>query len=95
MLIDEVLSVGDAAFRQKSLEKVLELVNEGCSVLFVSHDLFMIQRLCKRSILLDAGKIMENSDTTTMIEHYLSKITNVMTAGEWLDLYLGRSPRDR
>ncbi|HUH98982.1 MAG TPA: polysaccharide ABC transporter ATP-binding protein [Anaerolineales bacterium] len=86
LLVDEVLSVGDAAFRQKSLEKVLELVEGGCSVLFVSHDLFMIQRLCKRSILFEAGKLIEETDTSSMIEHYLSKITNVMVAGEWLDL---------
>lgn len=86
LLVDEVLSVGDAAFRQKSLEKVYELVDQGCSVLFVSHDLFMIQRLCKRSILLEAGRVIEDTDTSVMIEHYLSKITNILTPGEWLDL---------
>lgn len=86
LLVDEVLSVGDAAFRQKSLEKVYELLDEGCSVLFVSHDLFMIQRLCKRSILLEAGQIIENTDTSVMIEHYLSKITNILKPDEWLDL---------
>jgi lipopolysaccharide transport system ATP-binding protein len=86
LLVDEVLSVGDAAFRQKSLEKVYELVNEGCSVLFVSHDLSMIQRLCKRSILLEAGKLIEDKDTSIMIERYTSKITNILTPGEWLDL---------
>jgi lipopolysaccharide transport system ATP-binding protein len=86
LLVDEVLSVGDAAFRQKSLEKVFELVGEGCSVMFVSHDLFMIQRLCKRAILLEAGKIIESSETSAMIEHYLSKITNILAPKEWLDL---------
>jgi lipopolysaccharide transport system ATP-binding protein len=86
LLVDEVLSVGDAAFRQKSLEKVYELVSEGCSVMFVSHDLFMIQRLCKRAILLEAGKIIESSDTSVMIEHYLSKITNILAPRDWLDL---------
>lgn len=86
LLVDEVLSVGDAAFRQKSLEKVYELVSEGCSVMFVSHDLFMIQRLCKRAILLEAGKIIKSSDTSVMIEHYLSKITNILAPGELLDL---------
>jgi lipopolysaccharide transport system ATP-binding protein len=86
LLVDEVLSVGDAAFRQKSLEKVYALVSEGCSVMFVSHDLFMIQRLCKRAILLEAGKIIESSDTSVMIEHYLSKITNILAPGELLDL---------
>lgn len=86
LLVDEVLSVGDADFRKKSLEKVYELVNEGCSVLFVSHDLFMIQRLCKRSILLEAGRVIEDTDTSMMIEHYLSKITNILSPGEWLEL---------
>jgi lipopolysaccharide transport system ATP-binding protein len=86
LLVDEVLSVGDAAFRQKSLEKVFELVNEGCSVVFVSHDLFMIQRLCKRAILLEAGKVIEDTDISVMIEHYLSKITSIMAPRDWLDL---------
>jgi lipopolysaccharide transport system ATP-binding protein len=86
LLVDEVLSVGDAAFRKKSFEKVFELVNEGCSVLFVSHDIFMIQRLCKRSILLEAGKLIEDTDTSLLIEHYLSKIANILTPGEWMDL---------
>ena len=54
--------------------------------MFVSHDLFMIQRLCKRAILLEAGKIIESSDTSVMIEHYLSKITNILAPGELLDL---------
>ena len=89
LLVDEVLSVGDAAFRQKSLEKVYELVNEGCSVVFVSHDLFMIQRLCKRAILLEAGKVIEDTDISVMIEHYLSRITNILAPGDWLDLATG------
>ncbi len=86
LLVDEVLSVGDADFRKKSLEKVYELVHGGCSVLFVSHDLFMIQRMCKRSILLEGGRVIEDSDTSVMIEHYLSKITNILRPNEWLDL---------
>lgn len=85
LLVDEVLSVGDAVFRQKSLEKVYELVNEGCSVVFVSHDLYMIQRLCKRAILLEAGKVIEDTDISVMIEHYLSRITNILAPGVWLD----------
>lgn len=86
LLVDEVLSVGDAEFRKKSMEKVLGLVNEGCSVLFVSHDLFMIQRLCKRAMLLEKGQIVENTDTDVMIENYLSKITSILSPGEWMDL---------
>jgi lipopolysaccharide transport system ATP-binding protein len=86
LLVDEVLSVGDAAFRQKSLEKVFELVSNGCSVVFVSHDLFMIQRLCKRAILLQAGNVIEETDISVMIEHYLSRITNILAPRNWLDL---------
>jgi len=86
LLVDEVLSVGDAAFRQKSLEKVLDLVSAGCAVVFVSHDLFMIQRLCKRAILLEAGHVIQEAETSVLIDQYLAKITNVMTPGEWMDL---------
>jgi lipopolysaccharide transport system ATP-binding protein len=86
LLVDEVLSVGDAAFRKKSLEKVSSILSEGITVLFVSHDLSMIQRLCRRSILLDAGKMIESSETSVMIEHYMAKINSVLTPGVWFDL---------
>lgn len=86
LLVDEVLSVGDAAFRKKSLDKVFNLLDQGCAVLFVSHDLFMIQRLCQRSILLEKGNVIENTDTSDLIEQYLSKITNILSPGKWIDL---------
>jgi lipopolysaccharide transport system ATP-binding protein len=86
LLIDEVLSVGDADFRQKSLVKVNELIGEGRTVLFVSHDVNTVQRLCKRSILLESGQVVADTDTAEIIENYLPKIADTLAPGSWLDL---------
>jgi lipopolysaccharide transport system ATP-binding protein len=57
LLVDEVLSVGDIAFQSKSTRKMKELIGSGATIVLVSHDLALIQNLCRRVILLDAGKI--------------------------------------
>jgi lipopolysaccharide transport system ATP-binding protein len=56
LLVDEVLAVGDAEFRAKCLGKMDEVAREGRTVLFVSHNLAAVSRLCHRAILLDAGR---------------------------------------
>jgi lipopolysaccharide transport system ATP-binding protein len=86
LLIDEVLSVGDAEFRQKSLEKINQIISEGRTVLFVSHDINTVQRLCKRSILLENGNLIEDAETNEIIDHYLPVITDILAADTWMDL---------
>jgi lipopolysaccharide transport system ATP-binding protein len=62
LILDEVLSVGDYKFQQKSLKRMEEINNSGCTVIFVSHSIDAIQKYCKRAILLSDGKIMMDSD---------------------------------
>ena len=62
MLIDEVLAVGDAAFRAKCLETMRSLAASGRSIIFVSHELDMLERLCDRAILIDRGVLLEDGD---------------------------------
>jgi lipopolysaccharide transport system ATP-binding protein len=57
LLLDEVLSVGDRAFREKCLERVDELTSSGRTVLFVSHDMASVMRMCPRSIVLERGRV--------------------------------------
>ena len=58
MLVDEVLAVGDTAFRVKCLDAMRSLARSGRSIVFVSHELDMLERLCDRAILLDHGRIV-------------------------------------
>src|SRR5215211_5105872 len=57
LLVDEVLAVGDAAFQRKSLGKMTEVASQGRTVIFVSHNLAIIQALCTRGILLERGEV--------------------------------------
>jgi ABC-type polysaccharide/polyol phosphate transport system ATPase subunit len=57
LLVDEVLAVGDAAFQAKCLERIMELRRLGTTIIFISHDLGTVERLCDRAILLQAGRV--------------------------------------
>ncbi len=71
LLADEVLAVGDISFQERCLQRVEEAAGEaGMTVLFVSHDMAAIQRLCHRVIWLNAGRIMEDGDPETVVSHY-------------------------
>lgn len=72
LLVDEVLAVGDAEFQKKSLGKMGEVARQGRTVLFVSHNMGAITRLCNRSLLLDKGRIVSLSDTAEVTRLYLS-----------------------
>ena len=73
LIVDEVLAVGDAAFQNKCLGKMDQVsVREGRTVLFVSHNMGVINRLCKRAILIEAGQIRAAGITDDVITYYLS-----------------------
>ena len=71
LLIDEVLAVGDVAFQRKSLNKMNDVVRQGRTVLFVSHNMPAIRAMCQRTILLDKGQIVTDGSTDPVIRHYL------------------------
>ncbi|MFP3786781.1 ABC transporter ATP-binding protein, partial [Burkholderia sp. SIMBA_024] len=60
LLIDEVLAVGDAEFQKKCLGKMQDVARSGRTVLFVSHQMSAVQRLCSRALLLDVGGVRES-----------------------------------
>lgn len=72
LLIDEVLAVGDVAFQKKCLGKMGEVAREGRTVLFVSHNMDAVRKLCTRAILLCEGRLLLESDSNTVVERYLS-----------------------
>lgn len=72
LLIDEVLAVGDVAFQKKSLGKMQNVSQQGRTVIFVSHNMNALKRLCPQSILLSHGQMVLKDDTDKVIEQYLS-----------------------
>jgi len=77
LLVDEVLAVGDAEFQKKCLGKMEEVTQkQGRTILFVSHNMGAIQKLCPKSILLEKGRIVKYGETKKVIDHYISEKIN-------------------
>jgi lipopolysaccharide transport system ATP-binding protein len=90
LLVDEVLAVGDAAFQRKSLGKMTEVASQGRTVVFVSHNLAIIQALCERGVLLERGEVVTDGPVKATIDRYLMGLEQAAST----DL-LERSDRDR
>jgi lipopolysaccharide transport system ATP-binding protein len=78
LIVDEVLAVGDAAFQRKCLGRMDAAAREGRTVLFVSHNMAVIQALCERGIFLRAGRIMADAPVEEAIEQYLLSLEQIM-----------------
>ncbi|PXV91457.1 teichoic acid transport system ATP-binding protein [Lachnotalea glycerini] len=72
LIIDEALAVGDAFFQAKCFHKLEEIKNAGTTILFVSHDIVSVKKLCKRAIWLDRGNMREIGEAKEVCEKYLS-----------------------
>ena len=70
LIVDEILSVGDIKFQEKSKNKMLELIKGGTTVLYVSHSIEAIRELCTKVVWLEHGKIVEIGDTETVCNKY-------------------------
>ena len=73
LIVDEILSVGDIKFQEKSKNKMLEMINGGTTVLFVSHSLEQIKELCSKVVWLDKGKIIDIGDSKEICDKYYKK----------------------
>ncbi len=72
LVVDEVLAVGDAEFQRKCMNRMSEAEAEGRTVLFVSHDLAALSRLCTRAVWLEAGQIRGEGATASVVRDYLT-----------------------
>lgn len=70
LILDEVLSVGDAKFKKKSEKKILSMIEGGTTVLFVSHNADQIKRICDSAIILEHGKLIANGPVDEVLETY-------------------------
>lgn len=70
LLVDEVLAVGDASFRQKCIDRIHELLERGTSIIFVSHNLWLVQAVCHSAIFIDNGQVKHRGLTSEVVEAY-------------------------
>jgi homopolymeric O-antigen transport system ATP-binding protein len=74
LIVDEVLAVGDLAFQQKCLGKMNEVSQAGRTILFVSHNMAVVEKLCRRTIVLKDGQIDFQGETEAAVHHYMNKM---------------------
>ncbi len=92
LLIDEVLAVGDARFQKKCLDKMQDVGKAGRTVLFVSHNMPAVTRLCPRTILLNGGRIQIDDESHKVVSAYMHSEKSLKAERVWRDLM--RAPGD-
>jgi lipopolysaccharide transport system ATP-binding protein len=91
LIVDEVLAVGDAEFQKKCLGKMQSVAENGRTVLFVTHGMDSVRRLCNRAIWFEKGRVLQDStDATAVVQEYLRKSICSTGETEWLS----QEPRD-
>jgi lipopolysaccharide transport system ATP-binding protein len=85
LLVDEVLAVGDAAFQKKCLGRMGEVAKHGRTILFVSHNLTAVKRLCRRTLRLERGEIVDSGDTEQVVLNYIRSETQTRMQRRWDD----------
>lgn len=74
LILDEVMAVGDAAFREKSQENIEKIASDGCTVLFVSHNARAVTAMCTSGMILDAGECVFRGSAKDAVANYLRKV---------------------
>jgi lipopolysaccharide transport system ATP-binding protein len=92
LIVDEVLAVGDAAFQRKCLNKMEDVRQHGRTVLFVSHNMSAVTRLCRRAILIAGGTVQEDGPAAQVTSSYLQSSLKVSSERMWSDP--GTAPGD-
>jgi lipopolysaccharide transport system ATP-binding protein len=84
LIVDEVLAVGDSSFQKKCLGKMEAAADEGRTVLFVSHNMETVLRLCNRAILLESGRVRQTGPTDVVIRSYLNTGSGTNSRRSWV-----------
>ncbi|MEP7146788.1 MAG: ABC transporter ATP-binding protein, partial [bacterium] len=83
MIIDEVLSIGDADFQKKSVAKMIQIAKQGTAVILVTHNMAPIQAMCSRSLLIENGRLIGEGKTDDIIAQYLGQASIDQTSQNW------------
>lgn len=87
LIVDEVLAVGDVQFQKKCLGKMQDVAeSEERTILFVSHNMDAMQRLCSHSLMFEHGKLIDYGATSRLVARYMSANVDQATPGEWIDV---------
>ena len=70
LLVDETLAVGDAPFQKKCLDRIIQMQNEGRSIILVTHDISTVENFCDSAVVLDHGKLLAQGDTKSVVAAY-------------------------
>ncbi len=81
LLVDEVLAVGDAEFQRKCLGRMQEVTEGGRTVIFVSHNLAAVRRLCPRSALIESGRLAAMGPSEQVVAQYLARTASTQAGG--------------
>jgi lipopolysaccharide transport system ATP-binding protein len=85
LLIDEVLAVGDAEFQRRCIQRMESIGREGRTVIFVSHQMPVVARLCTRAVLLRNGSVVDDGPVEAVVAEYLRAETGTGASRTWLD----------
>lgn len=80
LVIDEILAVGDAPFQAKCVKAFHRLRDNGCTILLVSHDTYMIRNFCQRALYLRRGEFMGFGDSSTMVDKYNIEVESAIAS---------------
>ena len=83
LVIDEVLAVGDTEFQKKCLGKMDDVARHGRTILFISHNLEAVQRLCSRGLLLDRGSVVATGTIADVVSQYPALGRRLVDAGRF------------
>ena len=76
LILDEVLSVGDAAFREKSEQRIMDMMDDGVTVLFVSHNTERVRKICNKAIILTKGQLVASGEADAICDIYTEMINS-------------------
>lgn len=82
LLVDEILAVGDVRFQLKCIERMRELQRRGTTIVFVSHSIETVRRLCRRCLWLEAGRLQVDGDAIAVTDRYVSYVTGLESNGK-------------
>ena len=94
LIVDEALAVGDARFQLKCMDKFMEFVERGKTILFVTHDVNAVKRFCNRAIWLNQGKLIMDGNTDEVTDRYLDFLKSDLPIEQYLAQVEAQSNRE-
>lgn len=80
LIVDEILSVGDAAFQRKSMRRFYDIRDKGCTILVVAHDEYLVRSICQKCLYLNQGRMVAFGPAAEVVTHYMSDLLPQETA---------------